>query len=148
MRALRRKRMCLVRLIYTSRAVQALQATDLQRLVEAAGRNNWRDEITGALLFHHGRFIEVLEGARADVSACFLRIAKDARHRDCVLLGLQDIPERAFGAWSMKLLPWSPSIAGDVESIFESADSGEADRVASAVSVMQRLAAAPLVVPA
>jgi hypothetical protein len=140
--------MPLVRLIYTSRAVQALQATDLQRLVEAAGRNNWRDEITGALLFHHGRFIEVLEGARADVSACFLRIAKDARHRDCILLAVEDIPERAFGAWSMKLLPWSPRVAGDVESIFDAAESGEAERIVDAVRVMQRLAAWQVELPA
>jgi hypothetical protein len=43
---------------------------------------------------------------------------------------------------------WSPGFASDVESVFGAADSGEADRVANAVGVMHRLAAAPVALPA
>ncbi|MCU0949481.1 MAG: BLUF domain-containing protein [Burkholderiaceae bacterium] len=129
----------LAQLVYTSRAVHKLDATDLQELVEAADKNNWRDEITGALLYHPGQVIEVLEGTPEDVSACFARISRDPRHRDCTLLAMRPISRRAFDAWSLKILPWSPRVENDVTSIFDSFSTAYPDGVATAIDILHRL---------
>jgi hypothetical protein len=70
----------LIRLVFSSDVTGTLDASTLQQIAAASERNNWRDGITGVLLIGPRRFVQVLEGERADVSACFARIASDARN--------------------------------------------------------------------
>jgi hypothetical protein len=91
----------LVRLMYTSRAVPAVDQEELIVILKKSKANNARTGVTGALCFSEGIFIQVLEGGRSAVSKLYNRIAADSRHTDVVLLSYDEIEERRFAGWSM-----------------------------------------------
>jgi Sensors of blue-light using FAD len=91
----------LVRLMYASRAVPAVDQEELISILKKSKANNAKVGVTGALCFSEGIFMQVLEGGRNAVSALYHRIAADARHKDVVLLAYQEIDERRFAGWSM-----------------------------------------------
>ncbi|MBC7580832.1 MAG: BLUF domain-containing protein [Tardiphaga sp.] len=63
--------------------------------------NNARADITGALIFNHGIFAQVLEGELPDVEATFERIQRDPRHGEVQILAFEPAPCRGFPSWSM-----------------------------------------------
>ena len=91
----------LVRLMYASRAVPAVDQEELVSILKKSKANNGRSGVTGALCFSEGIFIQVLEGGRNAVNKLYNRIANDARHTDVVLLNYEEIDERRFAGWSM-----------------------------------------------
>ena len=91
----------LVRLLYASRAVGAIDAELLGSILKQAQANNPRCGVTGVLCSSGGVFLQVLEGGRACVSRLYQRIACDARHTDVELLAYEEICERRFSGWSM-----------------------------------------------
>jgi hypothetical protein len=116
-------------LLYRSRAVRALDAHDLLRLLMVALRHNARDGITGVLLYGPleplpdaktdlmmlssvipfdgpGAFVQWLEGPEADVRALYFdRISQDTRHTDLELLETGTSTHRLFPHWAMALEP-------------------------------------------
>lgn len=91
----------LVRLMYASRAVPAVDQEELVSILKKSKANNHQSGVTGALCFSEGIFIQVLEGGRSAVNQLYNRIASDARHADVVLLSYEEIEERRFAGWSM-----------------------------------------------
>ena len=91
----------LVRLMYASRATASLSDADLAAILKASREHNPAEGITGLLCFSEGVFVQVLEGGRNAVNARYKRIVEDGRHRDVVLLGYEEIVERAFPGWTM-----------------------------------------------
>jgi hypothetical protein len=91
----------LVRLMYASRAVPAVDQEELLSILKKSKSNNAKVGVTGALCFSEGIFIQVLEGGRSAVNVLYNRIAADARHKDVELLAYQEIEERRFAGWSM-----------------------------------------------
>ena len=91
----------LVRLIYASRAAEALGAEALSAIMKAARAHNANAGITGVLVHSDGIFLQLLEGGRNAVSRLYNRIAADTRHTDVVLLGYEEIAERRFAGWAM-----------------------------------------------
>ena len=91
----------LVRLMYASRAVPAVDQEELVAILKKSKVNNPRAGVTGVLCFSEGIFMQVLEGGRAAVNQLYNRIAADARHSDVVLLHYEEIAERRFAGWSM-----------------------------------------------
>jgi Sensors of blue-light using FAD len=91
----------LVRLLYASRAVPAVDQEELIAILKKSKANNAKTGVTGALCFSEGVFMQVLEGGRNAVNQLYTRIAVDARHRDVVLLDYEEIGERRFSGWSM-----------------------------------------------
>jgi len=91
----------LVRLMYASRAVPAVDQEELLAILRKSKSNNARSGVTGALCFSEGVFIQVLEGGRTAVNQLYNRIASDDRHTDVVLLRYEEIDERRFAGWSM-----------------------------------------------
>jgi hypothetical protein len=91
----------LVRLMYASRAVPAVDQEELIAILKKSKANNAHSGVTGALCFSDGIFIQVLEGGRSAVNKLYARIASDARHSDVVLLSYEEIEERRFAGWSM-----------------------------------------------
>lgn len=69
-------------------------------LAKARDRNASVD-VTGALLFTEGRFVQVLEGERDKVREIFDRIGADARHAEVEILSAQYSERRRFKEWSM-----------------------------------------------
>ena len=91
----------LVRLLYASRAVPAVDHEELLAILKKSKANNPKVGITGVLCFSQGIFMQVLEGGRDAVSSLYNRIANDARHAEVVLLNYEEIAERRFAGWSM-----------------------------------------------
>ncbi len=76
-----------------------LQAVD--DILAVARERNASIDVTGALLFTEGRFVQVLEGERDKVHEVFDRIGADARHADVEILSAQYSERRRFKEWSM-----------------------------------------------
>jgi len=90
-----------VRLVYFSRSAAQFDVHGVLRIVDTARTNNARSDITGALLFSHDHFLQVLEGDPVVVNALYRKIVLDERHTDPVLLDYRPIANRCFGKWSM-----------------------------------------------
>lgn len=91
----------LVSLVYTSTAAHPFRESALEELLTTSRRLNAERDVTGMLLYREGRFIQVLEGARAVVTGLAQRIADDSRHQDMRVLMTESIPRRTFGEWTM-----------------------------------------------
>jgi hypothetical protein len=91
----------LVRLLYASRAVPAVDQDELVSILKKSKANNLTLGVTGVLCFSEGIFLQVLEGGRGPVNRLYNRIATDSRHTDVELLCYEEIGERRFAGWSM-----------------------------------------------
>ena len=95
-------------LIYCSRNAIQGEAQEVERQIEdilvTARRNNRAVEVTGALLFTQGCFVQALEGARDRLEAVFERIQCDERHGDVTVLSFEPAAERVFPDWDMAYL--------------------------------------------
>jgi hypothetical protein len=114
----------LIRLVFSSDVTGSLDATTLQQIAASSERNNWRDGITGVLLTGPCRFVQVLEGERADVSACFARIASDARNAGCQLLSLTYIARRRFARWTMHPIAITPETEKGLDRLLDELEHG------------------------
>ena len=93
----------LVRLMYASRAVPAVDQEELIAILKKSKANNPKLGVTGVLCacFDSRVFMQVLEGGRLAVNRLYNRIANDPRHTDVELLAYDEISERRFAGWSM-----------------------------------------------
>lgn len=91
----------LVRLLYASRAVAAIDQDALVAILRKSKANNPGTGITGVLCFSEGIFLQALEGGREQVNQLYNRISGDNRHSDVTLLCYEEIGERRFAGWSM-----------------------------------------------
>ena len=93
----------LVRLMYASRAVEAVDNDALAVILRQSKEHNPGVGVTGVLCFCSNAriFLQVLEGGRGAVSAVYNRISRDPRHAEVVLLSYEEIGERSFASWSM-----------------------------------------------
>jgi hypothetical protein len=91
----------LVRLLYASRAVPAVDQEELAAILRQSKSHNPAVGVTGVLCFSGGIFLQVLEGGRSAVNRLYNRIVTDPRHTDVELLSYQEIEERRFAGWSM-----------------------------------------------
>lgn len=83
----------------TTPPIISLQAVD--DILAVARERNAAVDVTGALLFTEGRFVQVLEGERDKVHEVFGRIAADTRHTEVEILSAQYSDRRRFKEWSM-----------------------------------------------
>ena len=91
----------LVRLMYASRAVPAVDQEELVAILRKCKTHNPALGITGVLCFSEGIFLQVIEGGRSAVNRLYNRIVTDARHTEVELLKYEEIGERRFAGWSM-----------------------------------------------
>jgi Sensors of blue-light using FAD len=89
----------LIQLVYRSRSL--IEGEEYNKLMATCLRNNPTRGITGVLISHTGWFLQVLEGAAANVNALLKVIENDPRHSDFLLLRLNAVNARGFKDWSM-----------------------------------------------
>lgn len=103
----------LVRLLYASRAAQAVTPAVIDAILAQCRSHNPALGITG-ILCHGGEvFMQVLEGGRDAVNALYADIVRDPRHRDVAVLHFEEVTERRFAGWTMgqvNLAKVNPSI--------------------------------------
>lgn len=93
----------LVRLMYASRSVAAVDAEELHAILRRSQSYNQVHGITGVLCFciNQGIFLQVLEGGRSAVNQLYNRIVSDRRHSGVELMAYEEIGERGFAGWAM-----------------------------------------------
>jgi hypothetical protein len=96
--------MQLYQIAYASVVSKRLTKIDLRDILSRSVSNNTRDNVTGALLFNSGTFLQVLEGHRAALNITYRRINADDRHERIELIGAAAVKERLFKSWSMALI--------------------------------------------
>lgn len=91
--------------VYTSEYTGTSETidTDLGSIVTSAQRNNANRNLTGAIFYHHGRFLELIEGEAKDVRGLIARISRDRRHRNMQFLFNEPIQERGFQQWHLDI---------------------------------------------
>jgi signal transduction histidine kinase/CheY-like chemotaxis protein len=98
----------LIQIIYTSNSVGPT-TQHLTEIYESCLRNNHRGDITGILLVHEGRFMQLLEGPGVSVRSLFDVIRMDGRHTDISVCMDHIVEQRAVRDWSMgvcKVVPY------------------------------------------
>jgi hypothetical protein len=88
-------------IIYLSAAVKPPAETELLDILTASRRNNSQKGLTGVLLYGDGRFIQFIEGDKADVQDAFEKISNDSRHKAITLITSDETDHRNFPEWSM-----------------------------------------------
>lgn len=88
-------------LIYSSKAAQPMTAAALEEILADARAGNARHDITGALVYVDGVFIQILEGDRDDINRLLANIADDPRHHSLKVFYEAEIERRAFASWRM-----------------------------------------------
>jgi len=86
---------------YVSVATTPMTPDDIAELLVRSRANNQRDGITGALLYHRDRFIQIVEGDDDVVLGRFETIAGDPRHRSIQTMRQKSIGQRQFPQWTM-----------------------------------------------
>jgi hypothetical protein len=88
-------------IVYMSQATDHLTPTTLVTLLMQARTLNERQHVTGALVYGHGQFMQIIEGEEAVIKNLYERIARDPRHRNVLTLSDKSIANRRFAEWSM-----------------------------------------------
>ena len=91
----------LVRLLYASRAIEALTPAAIDSIMLQCRHNNPERGITGMLCYSDDIFLQVLEGGRDEVCETYNAIVADLRNSNVRILSFEEIPERLFGSWTM-----------------------------------------------
>ena len=99
----------LYQMTYSSQASQPLDAADLEQILVDARTGNEARDVTGALVYADGVFLQVLEGEREVLEDLVERIRQDTRHSAMKVFQKSAIPERAFDVWRMAYL--TPDLA-------------------------------------
>lgn len=88
-------------LVYTSRQTAELSADNLELLLDQAIHRNALLGVTGVLIYHYGRFLQLLEGDADVILNLYDAISRDDRHTDLNVAWTDDIAGRCFDHWSM-----------------------------------------------
>ena len=86
----------LEQLVYVSRATPNVDARSIYYIIRVAHNRNSMDQLTGALIFLDGYFLQVLEGNSHLLRARFEIIRADPRHTELSLRQTLFTQERAF----------------------------------------------------
>lgn len=95
----------LKRVIYVSEKTDSSDAS-LAQIIDSSTKNNPETGVTGCLLSGSNSFLQLLEGPRQRIDTLYVTINADSRHKNVVMLTDDDIDERLFSSWSMKLAPF------------------------------------------
>lgn len=122
--------MPLSRIVYVSDAVGAA-ADGLMPLIDIVGasdRNNRRDHLTGVLMRCEGRFLQVIEGTRADLDRLMKRLDGDTRHAGIRILSDEPIESRLFPDWGMARVDPTPEVAEFLDKATDAMNGADAGR--------------------
>ena len=95
----------LKRVIYVSEKTDFSDAS-LAQIMDSSTKNNPQTCVTGCLLSGSNSFLQLLEGPRQTIDKLYLKINDDNRHKNVLMLTNEDIDDRLFASWSMKLAPF------------------------------------------
>lgn len=89
------------RLIYTSQPVKQFNVDELINLLHDARAYNTIDNICGVLLHRRDYFLQVIEGGKEPIENLLIRLRKDVRHKNIVIIYDGFVDRRVFSNWAM-----------------------------------------------
>jgi len=95
-------------LIYSSQATKPLSMEDLERILVDARQGNEARNVTGALVYVDGAFLQLLEGEKETVLALLQSISRDSRHGAVNVLHQGEVEQPTFSNWRMAYLSVQP----------------------------------------
>jgi Sensors of blue-light using FAD len=106
-------------LAYVSRSnIRATELnSEISEIVATAKIKNKLWGITGALFFHDGHFMQVLEGNIDKLDLLMSDILADTRHSDVTVLLKDEIKARSFGDWNMDFFNLDYHAYFDIENL-------------------------------
>ncbi|HEV2082251.1 MAG TPA: BLUF domain-containing protein [Brevundimonas sp.] len=121
---------------YLSRATTPMDhLLNIAEILAVSQRNNWRDGITGALVYADGRFFQAVEGRPESVDRLMARVGGDPRHADVEVVLRRPVAERGFPDWSMA----APRITPEAEPLMREAVETATKDPEKAVGLLRRL---------
>jgi Sensors of blue-light using FAD len=87
--------------VYVSTATKPFSTEELAHMLAQSRERNQKREITGMLLYKDGCFMQAFEGERGMVRELHMKIERDSRHRNLVVLLDGPIARREFPDWTM-----------------------------------------------
>ncbi|MEJ6582530.1 MAG: BLUF domain-containing protein [Crocinitomicaceae bacterium] len=88
-------------LVYCSTARPNMRPEDIENILKLARGFNFKNNITGCLLYHNDEFLQILEGEKDAVQELYASIKKDERHSAVIRLHEGEKKERLFPQWNM-----------------------------------------------
>ena len=88
-------------LVYRSVAVENLELREIISINKKSIVFNKQHDITGCLLHHQGRFVQLLEGSNKSVLDLFEKIENDRHHHSVTVLHTEKPVIRIFNNWNM-----------------------------------------------
>lgn len=88
-------------LIYRSTSITDFYDLDIRMMMEKSRIFNEKNDITGCLLHHNKNFVQLIEGEERIIRMLFGKISRDTRHKNIVLLNLEENKFPLFSRFSM-----------------------------------------------
>ena len=95
-------------LIYSSQAKREMSIADLEQILVDARQGNEKHNITGALVYVDGVFLQILEGEEPTVRRLMESIAADTRHTDLKVFHEAEVAAPTFKSWRMAYVTPTP----------------------------------------
>jgi len=93
----------MIRLIYVSQS-KDIDFNKIKDILTVSHERNKNSNISGALIYGKGYFIQCLEGDKREVETLYKRIILDNRHDHIELISEEDIQERHFNDWHISFM--------------------------------------------
>lgn len=95
-------------LIYSSQATRPMSIEDLEQILVDARQGNQARNVTGALVYVDGAFLQLLEGEKETVLTLLESIWRDSRHHAVNVLHQGEVEQPTFSEWRMAYLSAQP----------------------------------------
>lgn len=99
----KRDSLAIHQLVYESHPTDALTKEQLRDILTKSQYKNIRLNLSGLLIFHAGKFLQLLEGGKKEVDELFDAIRRDPRHTDIKVVLESDCQFRSMPSWVMGL---------------------------------------------
>ena len=117
----------IVSVAYASHATGGpLSDAELGEILLVSQKYNITHDLTGALIYGDGRFVQVLEGPLEPLMATGDRIRADPRHHSLDVVGPVSIDQREFPDWCMARVPLEPALEPAFRAILDNWPMGRA----------------------
>ena len=88
-------------ILYESVATSLMKLEDVISLLKKCNQQNYENGLSGLLVFHNHRFMQLLEGRKSSIDFIMQKIGNDPRHSNLEILHESESTERTMGAWTM-----------------------------------------------
>lgn len=95
---------------------------EINSILTTAQRKNIEKNVTGALLFSGGYFVQILEGSLQSVEEIFESIQCDSRHTEVTVISNDYKAQRHFSKWAMALVDIQETAPEELKECFEQPD--------------------------